>query len=206
MPQANRYHGPLWRNIMQEIHSWDRFGPRGFVRPPAIITEVVCRDSGMLACDLCRQDPRGNRVRTEIFTLATVPTERCNVHQEHWVCVAHDHRYVGGPLAHADCEGAQMRVGLVRAVPIPEEYAHVAIRDRQHEHHPHVRLGLTCALCTPAAQNHANDAGMWDWDWWWNQLPGANNPPPDETPQPGVPDPDYDTTPQPSLPPGSLWG
>ena len=214
MAPARMFHGPLWRNIMQEIHEWERFYPRSFDRPSGIVLATVCRDSGMLATDLCRRDPRGGRIRTEVFTAGTIPHEYCIVHQEHWVCYAHDNRYVGGPLAGPGCMHTQARVGLVRIVPIPEEFVNTNIRDRQWEHHPWVREGGVCDRC------YGEFPGMWEdlpivdgFPDWFFQLPGANNPPPEpyepvydvpghdfwpppndfppDFPTAGMPDPDY---------------
>ena len=39
-----------------------------------------CLDSGMLPCDACRLDPRGNRIATGYFTRDNMPEEECNVH------------------------------------------------------------------------------------------------------------------------------
>jgi membrane peptidoglycan carboxypeptidase len=231
MGPARLFHGPLWRNIMQEIHEWERFEPREFERPPGIITEVICRDSGHLATELCRVDPRGNRTRSEIFARGTVPTAHCTVHQEHIICTEHGH------LAGPDCTNTEARVLLVRTVPIPEEYDNVIIRDRAYEHHPSVRAGVPCTLCDGWGgtwNDPWGDIDVWDWPSW--MFPwGQNQPPdddsgndgddgdpvydvPDTTPPPGAPDADYpgddndngeggaDDGDDDSPPPGGLWG
>ncbi|MCL2202709.1 MAG: transglycosylase domain-containing protein [Defluviitaleaceae bacterium] len=163
MGQANLFHRPLWRNIMQEIH--EGFAPRQFDRPPGIITQAICRDSGLLPGEHCRHDPRGNRVRTEVFAPGTVPIHYCTVHQEHMIC------YESGQLAGWACHTQVPRVRLVRTIPIPEEFADVRIRDRDFEHHPSVRTGETCTQChgfhdpwDEPWHSHQND-NWWD-DWW----------------------------------------
>jgi penicillin-binding protein 1A len=188
MRRASAYLGPLWRNIMQDIHT--DFAPRQFTRPPGIIEEHVCFDSGHLATDLCRNDPRGNRERLEIFAPGTVPTQVCNVHQEFLVCV--DNHY---HLAGTWCTNMIHRIGIVRPVPIPEEFAQVSIGDRAYEHHPSIRTGATCTVCTGGGL-----FGFSDWDWW-DQMFGLPETPPWLNPEPDDDDPVYDIPAQDNTPP-----
>jgi membrane peptidoglycan carboxypeptidase len=195
MARASTFLGPLWRNIMQEIHSG--YAPRAFERPPGITTEEICADSGHLPTDLCVIDPRGNRVRTEIFAPGTIPTDTCAVHQQHLVCVDNNHHLAGN-----NCSNTVYRVGLVRPVPIDEEYADVIVQDRVFEHHPSIRTGETCTACS---------GGAFDWDDWWNQYWGLPDPPnwldpgdddPDGEPVYDVPPPPDNEPPDNSPPPG----
>ncbi|MCL2499657.1 MAG: transglycosylase domain-containing protein [Defluviitaleaceae bacterium] len=163
MARASTYLGPLWRNIMQEIHA--DFAPRSFVRPPGITEETICIDSGHLATDLCRIDPRGNRERLEIFAPGTIPKETCTVHREFLVCVDNNFHLAGN-----NCFNTQYRVGLVRPVPIDEEHESIVVRDREFEHHPSIRTGETCTVC-------AGSSGHTDWWEWWNNLFGLPDPP-----------------------------
>jgi penicillin-binding protein 1A len=180
MSPANRYHGPLWRNIMQEIH--EGFAPRQFERPPGIITETVCLDSGHLPTDLCHEDARGNRVRSEIFAPGTVPQTHCTVHQQHLVCVDNNNW-----LAGHNCINTLLRVAFLRSVPISEEFDNVTVGDRAFEHHPSVRTGQTCTACI----GHSTDFDDW-WDMWGNWMfPGTSNQNADDTPD----DPVYDVPP-----------
>ncbi|MCL2602885.1 MAG: transglycosylase domain-containing protein [Defluviitaleaceae bacterium] len=159
MARASAYLGPLWRNIMQEIH--EGFAPRQYDRPHGITEHRICIDSGHLATDLCRTDPRGNRERLEIFAPGTVPTETCAVHQQFLVCTDnHNH------LAGNNCTNTVYHIGLVRPIPIPEEFDSMVIRDRQYEHHPSVRTSETCTVCA---------GGMSD-EWWWDWWDQFNNP------------------------------
>jgi len=198
MAPARMFHGPLWRNIMQEIHEWERFTPRHFERPPSITTEVVCLDSGLLATELCNDDPRGNRARTEIFAPGTIPTDYCNVHQQHNVCEE------SGMLAGFGCSQSVSRIGIMRVVPIPEEFDGIVIRDRAFEFHPSVRRGEICNVCTGSFQEQWYFDGT-DWIWGiphWSNITHQNNAgQPEENYNPV-----YDVPPTENAPPSNLWG
>jgi len=64
---------------------------RTFEVAAGVVQKEYCLDSGMLPCDTCRLDPRGNRIATGYFTRDNMPTEECNVH----VAVKYDSE-VGG--------------------------------------------------------------------------------------------------------------
>lgn len=55
----------IFANIMSKVHAgkekktWDK--------PNGITTAVICRSSGMLATDECRNDPEGNKAYSEYF-------------------------------------------------------------------------------------------------------------------------------------------
>jgi penicillin-binding protein 1A len=76
----------MWHDVMAEIHKG--LAPATFEMPNGIVTAEVCRDSGLLATDACRQDKRGSRVTTAIFNSknGTLPREKCNVHEFVEVC------------------------------------------------------------------------------------------------------------------------
>jgi penicillin-binding protein 1A len=68
----------LWRTVMESVH--ENLAPQEFKRPPGIVFVTVCRDSGLLPTDLCRNDPRGDQTYTEMFADGTQPTSYCTVH------------------------------------------------------------------------------------------------------------------------------
>ena len=68
----------LWGKIMAKAH--EGLEVKDIEEPSGIVKVSVCKDSGKLATDLCRQDPRGNRVYDELFTEGTEPTGYCNSH------------------------------------------------------------------------------------------------------------------------------
>ena len=74
----------IWKAVMQDIHKG--LVNVGFSRPSGVVSAEICADSGLLATDACKNDPRGSRVKTEIFVSGTVPTEECNVHKYVTVC------------------------------------------------------------------------------------------------------------------------
>lgn len=79
----------LWQDVMSGAH---RDLPYlEFDRPTDIITATYCRDSGKLATEACKADPRGDRTVTGLLALADVPTESCQTHQLVDMCAASDH-------------------------------------------------------------------------------------------------------------------
>ena len=68
----------LWGDVMRVVHQGLSY--KEIEKPSTVVTATVCRDSGKLATDLCAQDQRGNRVRTEYFIEGTQPTTACDVH------------------------------------------------------------------------------------------------------------------------------
>ena len=176
-------HITVWRTIMERIH--EPLPDRVFERPPGIVTATVCLDSGQLAGDLCRRDPRGNRSRSEVFAVGTVPAVTCQVHHELTIC--RDHGYIASP----SCPSVT-RVGLIRKIPIDDITANVS--DRAQEFSLEARNGLVCPFHT----GFVNDNNSWTGNVTW---PDGNNnwsptDPPDEQEQ-GIIDP----IPQPTEPP-----
>lgn len=68
----------LWGDVMRVVHQGLSY--KEIEKPSTVVTATVCRDSGKLATDLCAQDQRGSRVRTEYFIEGTQPTTACDVH------------------------------------------------------------------------------------------------------------------------------
>ena len=68
----------LWGNIMSKAHEGKEV--IDINKPNTLVTASICKDSGMLATDLCRADSRKNRVYTEYFTKNTLPTGYCEKH------------------------------------------------------------------------------------------------------------------------------
>lgn len=68
----------LWGEIMKRAH--EGLKVVDFERPSGIVYEKVCLDSGKYPTDLCFNDPRGNRVVTEMFIEGTQPVELCDYH------------------------------------------------------------------------------------------------------------------------------
>lgn len=70
--------GTMWDSVMEQIHA--DLPNKKFEQPSGIVTATICRDSGLLATEDCKKDPRGSRAYSEIFVRGTVPTETCTCH------------------------------------------------------------------------------------------------------------------------------
>lgn len=123
---GNRFDTRIWRYVMEEIH---RELPNiGFTRPEGLVYHQICMDSGLLAIPgVCNVDPRGSRIRTELFAPGTVPTHQCNVHQVFfWNTTANSPSNASDPLA-------VRRVGIVRDRSFMSISGNVAIADASFE-------------------------------------------------------------------------
>ena len=74
----------IWDNVMTVIHK--DLKSASFKKPDNIISVAVCKDSGLRATELCKNDTRGSRVYTEYFAKGTAPTKTCTCHVEAEVC------------------------------------------------------------------------------------------------------------------------
>lgn len=68
----------LWGKVMAQVHQGLKY--KEIEQPSGIVNATICIDSGKLATDLCNQDQRGGRVRTEMFIEGTQPNSVCDVH------------------------------------------------------------------------------------------------------------------------------
>lgn len=74
----------LWQKVMAGIHNG--LENQQFRKPTNVVACSVCRDSGLLATDACRSDPRGSRVSTVQLSLYDVPSASCSVHRMVEIC------------------------------------------------------------------------------------------------------------------------
>lgn len=72
------FHKQIWKKIMNRVH--DGLSDPGFTVPEGIVKKTVCRKSGLIATDICQQDPRGSALYTEYFAEGTEPTSTCHNH------------------------------------------------------------------------------------------------------------------------------
>ena len=79
----------LWQKVMELVH--DGLANKEFNKPTNVVECTVCRDSGLLMTDACREDPRGSRAVTVELSLYDVPTQNCDVHKEVEICGASGH-------------------------------------------------------------------------------------------------------------------
>lgn len=76
----------LWKAVMEKVHA--DLKPAQFTKPTGVVEVEVCKDSGLLPTELCKNDKRGSRVYTEYFNSknGTIPTEYCTTHVYYEVC------------------------------------------------------------------------------------------------------------------------
>ena len=79
----------LWQKVMEQVH--DGLANKEFNKPTNVVECTVCRDSGLLMTDACREDPRGSRAVTVELSLYDVLTQNCDVHKEVEICGASGH-------------------------------------------------------------------------------------------------------------------
>ena len=79
--------GRIWDGVMEPIHQGLAAAKFSDTRPNTVTTATICRASGKLATDACRNDPRGNQVYTEYYLKGTVPTETCTCHVLTDICM-----------------------------------------------------------------------------------------------------------------------
>ena len=68
----------VWGKIMAKAS--EGMSTKDIPMPSNIVKVAVCKDSGHLPTELCKNDPRGNRVYEEYFIKGTEPTGYCEVH------------------------------------------------------------------------------------------------------------------------------
>lgn len=104
----------IWKAVMQKIH--EDLPNKDFEKPSSVVSASVCADSGLLATEACKNDRRGNRIKTELFAKGTVPTEECTIHQYVSVCPE------SFKLANPTCRST---VGTVEVVFLDRGYSEV---------------------------------------------------------------------------------
>lgn len=74
----------LFNTVMNSIHK--DLPVKQFETPNSVMQVALCRDSGLVATDACRTDPRGDRTLTDWVAKGSVPTATCTVHKTITVC------------------------------------------------------------------------------------------------------------------------
>jgi len=203
MSNPGAYRAGIWRTIMERVH--EGLPPRSFERPSGIVSASVCRDSGHPATELCRVDPRGNRVVSEIFAQGRIPSTPCHIHGQFVVC--NSSGLIAGSMCHP--YNVETRTGLVLP-PLPDFARGASIAGRQYAFSHDVLSGRECTYCDgtfeyydPYSDYPYDDYPQYpedgDIDWPWNiPFPFASPTPPPEDYDPYVPvptPPPYDTPP-----------
>lgn len=94
----------IWRKVMSKVH--ENLENKDFERDAKVVDGKVnvCKVSGKLATDLCKLDIRGSMVKEMDADDPNLPTEKCTLHKEYYICTKSDLR------AHEGCEGSRKRV------------------------------------------------------------------------------------------------
>ncbi|MCL6516494.1 transglycosylase domain-containing protein [Alicyclobacillus sp.] len=101
----------VWNKIMDPILKADP--PKApFPQPPGIVSLAVCKKSGMLPTDLCKQD---GDVYTELFIQGTEPASPCTAHVQALYTVVNGKRY----LATTNTPPGEIRTGIFIIPPEP---------------------------------------------------------------------------------------
>lgn len=79
----------LWQKVMEGVHRG--LETKTFQKPTNVVECSVCYDSGLLATDACRNDPRGDRTVKVELSLYDVPSETCKTHKEVTICGTSGH-------------------------------------------------------------------------------------------------------------------
>ena len=99
----------IWDDIMTLLHKkYSAREKKEFQISDRLVTQEYCKDSGKIATDACKKDPRGNRIETGYFVKGSEPKEKCDCH----VLVRYD--TVWGGIASHDCSQDEVEyVGLI---------------------------------------------------------------------------------------------
>lgn len=57
-----------------------------FVAPDTVTKAELCKVSGLVATDACRNDPRGSQVGSDYVAKDSIPTQTCNIHKIVKIC------------------------------------------------------------------------------------------------------------------------
>ncbi len=98
----------IWSSIMKQAHTGLEGKSFSQTRPSGVVTATICRDSGLLATDTCKEDPRGDRTYTEYFLQGTVPKKQCETHVKVGICKE------SGLLANEYCLDKEEKVFITR--------------------------------------------------------------------------------------------
>ncbi|MEA4964303.1 MAG: PBP1A family penicillin-binding protein [Oscillospiraceae bacterium] len=130
----------LWQKVMSSIHS--DLTVQDFWKLGNVVECSVCQDSGMLATDACRSDPRGDRTVTAYLALEDVPTEYCTNHKMVDICGVSNH--VATEYCEQQAAGSIYQVGMLnvsRFFPIEG----IVVQDQQYNYIGEVPAGYVAA-------------------------------------------------------------
>ncbi|NLN49458.1 MAG: PBP1A family penicillin-binding protein [Clostridiales bacterium] len=133
------YPARLWKAIMADIHKG--LPAKKFEQPGGFVTVEICTKSGKRPTELCKLDPRGPTIKSEIFIKGTEPDEEntCDIHVIKDICTE------SGLLASPSCPPSliESKIFTQRTEPLDKNKALPAdsiyeapdeICDLQHEY------------------------------------------------------------------------
>ena len=98
----------IWASVMKQAHKGLQGKTFAQTRPDNVVTATVCKSSGLLATEECKNDPRGNQVYTEYFVKGTTPKKSCECHVKVEICKE------TGLLANEFCPEKEEKVFITR--------------------------------------------------------------------------------------------
>ena len=78
--------GLIFSSVLKQAHAGLEGKKFSDTKPEGVVTATVCKDSGLLVTEECKNDQRGNRGYTEYFVKGTVPTKYCDCHVKVEIC------------------------------------------------------------------------------------------------------------------------
>lgn len=74
----------LFNTVMNGINKGKQ--SKHFEVPDSVTKTELCKVSGLVATDACRNDPRGSQVGSDYVAKDSIPTETCNIHKTIKIC------------------------------------------------------------------------------------------------------------------------
>lgn len=153
----------FWQHINAITHE-NLESKTSFEKPDGIVSASICTQSGLLATELCAQDPRGV-VRTEMFASGTVPKGYCDMH------VALEIDKNSGKIANEYCPDdlVETKVFIQRTPPYnPADHKGIVPSDYQYN--------APTEICTDHNENTVITNPLDDWfNEWFNDNNDENN-------------------------------
>jgi penicillin-binding protein 1A len=120
-------HLATWDAIMQQLHRpYTAHGEeRTFSVASGLVRRSYCKDSGLLPCEACRKDPRGDRITEGYFKAGTEPRRTCDCH----VTVLYDKD--GGGIAREGCPHTSVEEIAMLRLPARQFPVEVYVTDAQ---------------------------------------------------------------------------
>ena len=78
--------GLIFSSVLDSAHEGLEGKRFSDTRPDGVVTATICKDSGLLVTEECKNDERGSRAYTEYFVKGTAPTKKCDCHVKVEIC------------------------------------------------------------------------------------------------------------------------